>query len=179
MRIFIIIMFFLCCTVTLQAQRMCASATNRLSTPVSVASQSNSLPDEQTITIPVVVHVVYNLASENISDAQVISQINALNADFSKLNSDFNKIPSVFAKLAANTNIRFELAKSNPMGQATTGIVRKKTVQLKWKDDNKVKYIANDGSGAWDAKSYLNIWVCNTASSHNRQATQISFHLHP
>lgn len=164
MRIFIINMLFLCCSVALQAQRMCGSATNHLSVPVTLASQSNSMPDEQIITIPVVVHVVYNLAAENISDAQIISQIDAINADFSKLNSDFNKIPTVFAKLAANTNIRFELAKSNPMGQATTGIVRKKTVQTMWKDDDKVKYAPNDGSGAWDAKSYLNIWVCNTVS---------------
>ena len=34
------------------------------------------------ITIPVVVHVVYNNSSENISDAQVLSQINILNEDF-------------------------------------------------------------------------------------------------
>jgi hypothetical protein len=31
-----------------------------------------------------------------------------------------------------------------------------------WSDDNKIKYEANGGSTTWDAKSYLNIWVCNT-----------------
>src|SRR6201999_87843 len=40
------------------------------------------------ITIPVVVHVVYNTSNENISDAQVQSQIDVLNADYQKLNAD-------------------------------------------------------------------------------------------
>jgi hypothetical protein len=48
------------------------------------------------------------------------------------------------------------------MGQATSGIMRKKTTRLMWSDDNKIKYEANGGSTTWDAKSYLNIWVCNT-----------------
>jgi hypothetical protein len=117
---------------------------------------------EKIITIPVVVHVVYNNTVENISEAQIISQINSLNADFAKSNKDFSNIPSVFAKLAANTNIQFELAKTDPMGKATTGVVRKKSTRLMWSDDDKIKYQANGGSTTWDAKSYLNIWVCNT-----------------
>ena len=40
------------------------------------------------VTIPVVVHVVYSDATQNISDAQVLSQIDVINADFRKLNSD-------------------------------------------------------------------------------------------
>ena len=36
------------------------------------------------ITIPVVVHIVYNSSSQNISDAQVQSQIDVLNADYQK-----------------------------------------------------------------------------------------------
>jgi hypothetical protein len=41
-----------------------------------------------TINIPVIVHVIYSNANENISDAQINSQMNILNADFSKTNSD-------------------------------------------------------------------------------------------
>ena len=40
---------------------------------------------EGIITIPVVVHVVYNSASENISTAQVNSQLQVLNDDFRRL----------------------------------------------------------------------------------------------
>ena len=40
------------------------------------------------ITIPVVFHIVYNEATENISDAQIMSQMQILNEDFRRLNSD-------------------------------------------------------------------------------------------
>ncbi|HNL08118.1 MAG TPA: hypothetical protein PKH93_11135, partial [Chitinophagales bacterium] len=53
-------------------------------------------------TIPVVVHVVYNTTAQNISDAQVQSQITALNADYRKLNSDASSVPSAFASLATD-----------------------------------------------------------------------------
>src|SRR5687767_9301351 len=39
------------------------------------------------ITIPVVVHVVYNTAAQNVSDAMIQAQIDVLNQDFRKLNS--------------------------------------------------------------------------------------------
>src|SRR6185503_20345290 len=47
-------------------------------------------PSPSSITIPVVVHVVYNTAEQNISDAQVQSQIDVLNEDFSATNNDYN-----------------------------------------------------------------------------------------
>src|SRR4051812_9191807 len=53
------------------------------------AIRRNSLPATQSvITIPVVVHVVYNGTAENISDAQIFSQIDVLNEDFSRSNAD-------------------------------------------------------------------------------------------
>ena len=44
------------------------------------------LPD--TIFIPVVVHVLWHTAQENIIDAQIISQIKILNEDFNSRNAD-------------------------------------------------------------------------------------------
>ena len=61
------------------------------------------------IVIPVVVNVLYRTAAENITDAQIQSQIDVLNADFNATNSDFNSIPSEFAGVAANVGITFEL----------------------------------------------------------------------
>jgi len=173
MRLFIFSFILLLGSVELQAQRVCSSTSQAsyVPTAISIASQNNSVPVEQVITIPVVVHVLYNSAAENISEAQILSQIESINADFAKTNLDFNKVPSVFAKLAASTNIRFELAKTNPMGQATTGIIRKKTTRLMWSDDNKIKAEATGGSTTWDAKSYLNIWVCNTVPGLTGYAT--------
>jgi predicted esterase len=45
------------------------------------------------ITIKTNVHVVYKTAAQNISDAQIKSQIKVLNADFRAANSDRSKVP--------------------------------------------------------------------------------------
>jgi hypothetical protein len=51
------------------------------------------------VTIPVVVNVVWNTASENISDAQIQSQIAVLNADFRALNADRTNTPAIFFRI--------------------------------------------------------------------------------
>lgn len=113
------------------------------------------------ITIPVVVHVVYNTAAQNISDAQIQSQINVLNADFRKLNADVANTPSVFAGLAADCQIQFCLAQRDPNGNATTGIVRKSTTTTSFSTNDNVKRTANGGDDAWNSSQYLNLWSAN------------------
>ena len=68
----------------------------------------NNGSDRAVVTIPVVVHVVYNTAAENISDAQILTQIDVLNKDFAKMNADAANTPSIFT--ASNTDIQFCLA---------------------------------------------------------------------
>ena len=113
------------------------------------------------VTIPVVVHVLYNTSSQNISDAQVQSQIDILNKDYSKTNTDIGSVPSVFSGVAANANIQFCLAKQTPSGVATSGIVRKSTTVTSFSTDDAAKYSAQGGDDAWSSASYLNLWVCN------------------
>ncbi len=70
------------------------------------------------------VHVVYNTTTQNISDAQIQSQITVLNADYRKLNSDISSVPSAFTSLAADVEFEFCLAQRDPSGNATNGITR-------------------------------------------------------
>ncbi len=113
------------------------------------------------VTIPVVVHVVYRTTTENISDAQIQSQMNVLNADFAKLNADWTNTPSVFQSLVANVDVQFCLAQRDPNGNASNGIVRKLTTNTSFSTNDNVKRSANGGSNAWPSSSYLNLWVCN------------------
>lgn len=113
------------------------------------------------VTIPVVVHVVYNTATQNISDAQIQSQMTVLNNDFRKLNADWTLTPSAFQGLVADCEVNFCLAQQDPNGNPTTGIVRKSTTVTSFSSNNAVKYDAQGGSNAWDRSRYLNIWVCN------------------
>lgn len=48
------------------------------------------------VTIPVVFHVVYANATQNISDAKCIAQLNQLNLDYARLNSDASSTPAAF-----------------------------------------------------------------------------------
>lgn len=114
------------------------------------------------IVIPVVVHVVHLNAEQNISDAQVMSQIKAMNADFQRKNIDRDQTPAIFQSVAASTGIRFQLATKDPKGNPTSGITRKKTFKSSfYTNDNDVKYSAMGGVDAWPTDQYLNIWVCN------------------
>jgi hypothetical protein len=61
------------------------------------------------IEIPVNVNVLYRTAAENISLAQIQSQIDILNKDFNATNSDFNQVPALFAGVKANVGITFVL----------------------------------------------------------------------
>jgi len=114
----------------------------------------------QLITIPVVVHVVYKTAAENISDGQVKSQIVALNRDYGQKNADKSTIPAPWKGLAANPNIQFALAKKDPTGKQTTGITRTKTTRGSFGTGDSVKSKAGGGDPAWPADRYLNLWAC-------------------
>lgn len=115
----------------------------------------------EVITIPVVIHVLYNSAEQNITDAQILSQLQVLNNDYRKLNTGSKNIPAAFAPLAADTRIVFCLSKIDAAGKATTGILRKHSSIQSWTADDGMKYSAQGGDNAWDAKKFLNIWVCN------------------
>jgi Pregnancy-associated plasma protein-A len=117
------------------------------------------------ITIPTVVHVVYKRPAENISDAQVKSQITVLNKDFRATNPDKSKVPQVWKSLVADTNVHFALAKKDPKGKATTGITRTQTTRDSFGTGNAVKKKAQGGADAWPTDRYLNVWVCNLADS--------------
>ena len=113
------------------------------------------------ITIPTVFHVVYRTTTENISDAQIMSQLDVLNKDFSATNSDVGLTPSLFSGLVANAEIQFCLAKQTPSGGTTSGITRKSTTVSAWGTNDSVKKSSQGGVDPWDASKYLNIWICN------------------
>jgi hypothetical protein len=113
------------------------------------------------VTIPVVVHVVYRTEEQNISDAQVRSQITVLNEDFRAQNADAPNVPTVWQGLVADANIRFALATKDPSGNPTSGITRTETRRRSFGTNDAVKSKARGGVSPWPTDRYLNIWVCN------------------
>jgi hypothetical protein len=111
--------------------------------------------------IPVVVHVIHNGepvgTGTNISDAQIFSQLAVINNDFKRLNADAENTPAEFLPVTGSMDIEFVLAKSDPNGLCTNGIVRVQGSKSSWSrvpDDASLK-----SQSYWPSENYLNIWV--------------------
>ena len=111
------------------------------------------------VRIPVVVHVVWRNADENISEAQIRSQIDVLNQDFRATNPDVATVPGVFQHLVADSRIEFYLATTDPDGHPTNGITRTQTNVQSFSSNDAIKSAASGGADAWPADRYLNMWT--------------------
>ena len=123
--------------------------------------------ENATYVLPIIVHVIYWNAIENISTDQINSQLDILNADYAGTGLNANTCPAAFQSLKANTNISFCKAAKNPSGTtlAEAGIdrINAQTAGFTnpgatgWSDtyiDNVIK-----PATTWDASKYLNVWV--------------------
>ncbi len=110
--------------------------------------------------IPVVVHVIHSGQPEgsgsNIPDSQILAQIEILNEDFRRLNADADRTPAEFLPVAGDANIEFVLAKQNPAGLPTSGIVRVQGSQNNYAPEDATLI---GQTSQWDPEEYLNIWV--------------------
>lgn len=117
-----------------------------------IKNPSTDVLANDVMTIPVVVNVLYKTAAQNISLAQIESQIAVLNADFAASNSDYNQTPRTFQSVSSgDTKIRFELK----------GVVRKATTKSSFRTDDSMKKSARGGINPTSPSTTLNIWVCN------------------
>ena len=127
----------------------------------SLNKNGNSL-----ITIPVVVHVVYNADSlqQNIPDSCIFSQLEVLNEDFRRLNADSGNVRSLFDSLASDIQIEFCFASTDTNGNPTNGITRTATSVKAFEFFNNqqddMKFTSKGGEDAWSKDKYLNIWTC-------------------
>ncbi len=111
--------------------------------------------------IPVVVHVLHRSPEEDLSEDQVRSQIDVLNADFRAANPDRSSTPEPFQSLVADARVTFRLAEVDPGGNPTSGITRTATTAAAFtSDSDNVKSAATGGADPWPADRYLNLWTC-------------------
>lgn len=108
-------------------------------------------------TIPIVIHIVHNGGPENISDAQVASQLQILNEDYGKLpgtNGDGNGV---------DTRVRFCLAGIDPDGNCTNGIVR---VKSSLTNHQSYQRALLKELSFWDNSRYLNIYIVKSINGN-------------
>lgn len=116
--------------------------------------------------IPVVVHVIHDGGTNNISDAQIQSQITVLNEDYRRMlgtNGYGNGV---------DTEVEFCLAKKDPQGKCTNGIVRIKSPLSNHQTYQRsmLKQLS-----FWDNTRYLNIYVVKNINNGSGTAGYASF----
>jgi PKD repeat protein len=127
-----------------------------------------------TYVVPVVVHVIHQYGSENISDAQIEDQIRILNEDFQRTNSDSVNTPLGFRPNVGRMSIEFRLARKDPNGNCTNGIIRvvnsltNGTSSFVNRDD--VKSLSY-----WNANKYLNIWIVKNITPQTAGQTILGY----
>jgi hypothetical protein len=115
------------------------------------SKEVNRIAADGTIEIPVVVHVLAKTKAEDISLAQIQSQIDVLNEDFNLNNADASSTPALFSGVKANIGVHFTL----------NNVIRKATNKKSWAPNDAMKKSSQGGSSAINPDQYLNIWVCN------------------
>lgn len=111
------------------------------------------------IEIPVHVNVLYRTAAENISNAQIQSQIDVLNEDYGGTNADKSLVPTLFNSVfAGNTRIRFTW-------DAATGLTRRSTTKTSWRTNDDMKKSSKGGIDPTSPATKLNMWACTLGNS--------------
>lgn len=152
----------------------------------SSCSPSLNLDTVEVITLPIVVHVVHLGEpvgqGTNISDEQILSSLEALNADF-------RKIPgSAGDGYGVDTKIQFCLARRTPSNEPTNGISRYDASDLFWFDSaqNTTESYLEDGIanvsaihpgieenflkstvGCWNPNEYINFYLVSEINGNN------------
>jgi hypothetical protein len=102
------------------------------------------------IEIPVVFNVLYRTSAQNVSLAQLQSQIDVLNEDFAATNADYNLTSTYNSVKSGDIGVRFVLDAVN----------RRQTNKTSWSTNNAMK-TSSQGIAPTSPTTKLNIWVCN------------------
>lgn len=116
-----------------------------------------------TFTIPVVFHVLHTNGPENVSDAACIAALDNVNKDYARQKGDTAIIDPLYEPLYVNSRIKFVLAKKDPYGNCTNGIVHHYDENTVWNQNDIYNYkYSTVGTYNWSPSRYLNVYVVKT-----------------
>ena len=104
--------------------------------------------EKSLLSLPIVVHIIHENGIENISDAQIFTGVEHLNAAFANIDL-YNEETGV------DTEIQFCLAQRTPEEELTNGITRQISPQTDGSQESQSLYEIV----SWNTTQYINIWV--------------------
>jgi hypothetical protein len=110
------------------------------------------------LVIPVVVNVLYRDPTEDVSDAQIQSQIDVLNEDYNNTNADATNVPDGFKTYQGTAGITFVWEKT--LSQ------HKYASKRSWSTNDDMKRASKGGINPTDPAHYLNLWVVNKMQAY-------------
>lgn len=126
-------------------------------------------------TVPVVFHVLHTGGPENVSDAQIMAALDQVNKDFAAASADFSSIFVPFQALYINSDIKFMLARKDPNGNCTNGIIHRYDSRTIW-DRNPPSSAGNPALYAgitWNPTKYLNVILVKDIVAQAGQQGQV------
>ena len=116
--------------------------------------QMHTIQPDGSMLIPVVVNVLYRTAAENISDAQIQSQIDILNEDFGATNAVYFLTSTYNSVKLGDIKIKYVLDQ----------VIRKSTTKTSWSTNDAMKKGNKGGINTTSPTLKLNLWLCNLSS---------------
>ncbi|MBC7693969.1 MAG: T9SS type A sorting domain-containing protein [Burkholderiales bacterium] len=113
-------------------------------------------------TIPVVFHI---MGPQNITDQVFIDFMKNVNDDYAKLGNDTASVSPLYKSIHKDVEIRFALAKKDPLGNCTNGIIRHNTNSTYWSQTSPNYLYSGTGTNRWPTNKYLNVYIVDCISS--------------
>jgi PKD repeat protein len=118
---------------------------------------------QPTFTVPVVFHILHKGEAtgtgSNINDQLCIDALAQVNKDYGKLGADTVDIDDLFKPLYKDANMHFMLAKKDPWGGCTNGIVHHYDLNTTWDQSTAFTNYIYSTTGNWEPSKYLNIYI--------------------
>lgn len=119
---------------------------------------------EPTYTVPVVFHVLHlgeaPGVGSNINDQECIDALAQVNRDYARQGNDTLTIDPLFEPLYENSHMQFVLARKDPNGNCTNGIVHHYDPKTNWDQSDYFNYqYSTYATGNWSPAKYLNIYI--------------------
>jgi len=132
---------------------------------LEIANYKSSVSRAGTIYyVPVVYHVIHEGGEENISDAQIHSDLKDLNDSYRKRNSNVGLVNSSFTSIVADVEIEFVLAQKKNDGTCFSGITRTYSSTTNGGGNNAADAV-KAAHGDFPGNKYMNIYIAKTILS--------------